>query len=216
MKVNEIFLSIDGEGVRAGLPTTFIRLFGCNLHCTYCDSLYSCTLAEDGAGYAEKDIDDILRMCDRLGCPNITLTGGEPLIHENVYTLIKELVDHNYWVNVETNGSVVPVFRHPFLFYTMDYKTKSSGMSDKMNMEALNFLCKKDVLKFVVGSKEDMEQALQVLLDLKSDPQIYFSPVFGSIEPQEIVQFLIANKLYASKVQLQLHKYIWDPNKRGV
>lgn len=216
MKVNEIFLSIDGEGIRAGMPTTFIRLFGCNIKCSYCDSLYSCNLSEKDASYDEMTVEEILDICNDLECPNITLTGGEPLIHENVYTLIQELVNHNYWVNVETNGSIVPVFRHPYLFYTMDFKTKSSGMSDRMSEEALNFLCKKDALKFVVGSEEDMNQALQIIYNLKSDPQIYFSPVFGKIDPQDIVKFLLDNKMFASKIQLQMHKIIWDPNMRGV
>ena len=216
MKVNEIFLSIDGEGIRTGMPTTFIRLFGCNLRCSYCDTMYSCEVQDGEVPYKEMSVEEILDMCNDLGCTNITLTGGEPLIHESVNVLIQELVNYNYWVNVETNGSIVPVIRHPFLFYTMDFKTESSGMSGKMSMDALNSLCKKDALKFVVGSQEDLNQALRVLLDMKSEPQIYFSPVFGKIDPKDIVQFLIDNKLYASKVQVQLHKIIWSPMERGV
>jgi len=216
MRVNEIFLSIDGEGVRAGLPTTFIRLFGCNLVCSYCDTTYSCNMNEKGASFVVMSIEQILEKCDELGCPNITVTGGEPLIHENINDLLMQLVEHNYWVNVETNGSIIPVIHHPYLFYTMDYKTLSSGMTPKMDMNAMNALLDKDVLKFVVGTKDDMHQALEVIMDLKSKPQIYFSPIFGKIEPKEIVQFLLDNKLYASKVQLQMHKLIWDPNMRGV
>lgn len=216
MKINEIFLSIEGEGLRAGLPATFIRLFGCNLVCSYCDTMYSCTLTDDSASYQEMSIEAVMEKVTEFECPNITITGGEPLIHPEVYDLIQELVNHNYWVNVETNGSIVPAFRHPYLFYTMDFKTLSSGMSNRMSMDALNSLSPKDALKFVVGSKEDMEQAVQVLYDIEAEPQVYFSPVFGQIDPQEIVKFLLDNKLYASKVQLQLHKIIWDPNKRGV
>lgn len=216
MRVNEIFLSIDGEGVRAGLPTTFIRLFGCNIRCSYCDTRYSCGMDEEGASYEEMTVEQILAKCDELGCPNITVTGGEPLIHKDITLLLAALLDHNYWVNVETNGTMIPVIRHPYIFYTMDYKTKSSGESDKMNMNALNSLEDKDILKFVVGSQEDLNQSLQVLLNLKSKPQIYFSPVFGKIDPKDIVKFLIDNKLYASKIQLQMHKIIWDPAMKGV
>lgn len=216
MKVNEIFLSIEGEGVRAGMPATFIRLFGCNLRCSYCDTMYSCEVQDGDVPYTEMTIEEILAKCSELDCPNITVTGGEPLIHENITELLLALVEHNYWVNVETNGSIIPPITHPYLFYTMDYKTPSSGMEDKMSMRALNSLHDTDVLKFVVGNTEDLYAGLNVITSLLSRPQIYFSPVFGNIDPQEIVKFLLDNKMYNSKIQLQMHKIIWDSNKRGV
>lgn len=216
LKVNEIFLSIDGEGIRTGMPATFIRLFGCNLRCSYCDTMYSCEVQKGETPFTEMTVEEIIARCDELGCPNITLTGGEPLIHEYISPLLLELVNHNYWINVETNGSVVPTVHHPYIFYTMDYKTKSSGMSDKMSMDALNALHQKDALKFVVGNQEDLNQALEVIMEMKSRPQIYFSPVFGAINPQDIVKFVLDNKMYTSKVQVQLHKIIWNPEERGV
>ena len=216
MKVNEIFLSIDGEGIRTGMPTTFIRLFGCNLRCSYCDTMYSCEVQDGEVPYKEMSVEEIINECGRLGCPNITVTGGEPLIHESINILLYELLGHHYNVNVETNGTVFPIIRHKNLFYTMDFKTLSSNMSEKMDMDAIKGLKAKDTLKFVVGTKEDLEQAVEVLNQLKTKPHIYFSPVFGKIDPKEIVQFLLDNRLYTCKVQVQLHKIIWDPNMRGV
>ena len=214
MKVVEIFASIEGEGKRAGLPATFIRLYGCNLHCAYCDTRYGC----EGNDYKDMSFEEIINGVDSFGIPNVTITGGEPLVHDNIHVLIKELLDspRKYNVNVETNGSIVPWMLHPRLFYTMDFKTFSSGMTSKMEPMAFEFLDSRDVLKFVVGSKEDMDQAVSVLHELRSTPKVYFSPVWGKIEPAEIVEYLLINKMYHCRVQLQLHKIIWDPQTRGV
>lgn len=228
MKVNEIFASIEGEGKRAGLPATFIRLFGCNLRCSYCDSMYSV----EGNDYTEMSIPQIMDKVKELGIPNITVTGGEPLIHSGIKKLLEALLNEGYDVNVETNGTM---FLHRFiydkdfnedplgcvtlkgtLFYTMDYKCGSSGMNTKMHLDIFSDLENFDVLKFVVGSREDLDEALSVLENIKSNPQVYFSPVFGKIEPKEIVQYLLNKKLYDCKVQIQMHKVIWDPDQRGV
>jgi len=235
MKVNEIFTSIEGEGKRAGLPCTFIRLFGCNLKCSYCDSRYAC----EGTDYTVMSVDNILDTCKMFGVPRVTVTGGEPLIHAGINALLKALVDAGYEVNVETNGTMFPkivplepvAYRpNPLkcemepvydkkagsVFYTMDWKCKSSGMEDKMHIDLVNELTKNDVLKFVVGSEEDMDGALTVIEQMTSKPQVYFSPVFGKIEPTQIVDYLRNKKLYDCRVQLQMHKYIWNPEQRGV
>lgn len=214
MKVVEIFNSVEGEGKRAGLPATFIRLFGCNLRCSYCDSMY----AVEGTDYTEMPIQQIMDKVEEIGCPNITVTGGEPLIHKDIIGLLTVLCDSGFWVNVETNGSIRIPYRtvDDRLFYTVDYKTGSSGMLNKMDTEMFKRLSRSDVLKFVVGNEKDLNEAQLFCKDLISHPQIYISPVFGQIEPEKLVEFILTNKLWDWKVQLQLHKFIWNPQERGV
>lgn len=214
MKVVEIFKSIDGEGKRAGLPTTFVRLYGCNLNCSYCDTRYGC---EDN-NYIIRSVDSIMDTIKRFGIQSVTITGGEPLIHPGIHKLINTLLESGYWVNVETNGSIwIGEFpKHKNLFFTMDYKSPSSGMEKRMILENLSLLTSKDVLKFVVGSEEDLDRSLEILEQYQPNCQIYFSPIFKEIEPKAIVEFIIKHKLNNCKVQVQLHKIIWDPEERGV
>ena len=212
MKVSEIFLSIEGEGKRAGLPCTFIRLFGCNLRCSYCDSMY----AVDGDDYTEMTIDEIVNEVLKLGCTNITVTGGEPLYHTETNDLLKALLAKNMWVNVETNGSIQPTVRGTHIFYTVDYKTNSSKMTSLMKPEIFKGLFQNDVIKFVVGSAEDLNQAKEFMKDINVPGSIYVSPVFGKIQPLDIVAYLEENGLWNWHLQLQLHKILWDPEKRGV
>ena len=228
MKLNEVFKSIEGEGKRAGLPCTFIRLFGCNIKCSYCDSQYACV----GDDYTDMSIAEILEAVENYGVPNVTVTGGEPLMHPGIEKLLEALLDKGYHVNVETNGTKFPlIFKYDYdarrvpdgfyqlkgdIFYTMDYKCPSSGMMDKMDIQILNTLRPEDVLKFVVGDYDDLNAALSVMEQLTAKPQIYFSPVFDKIDPKTIVQYLLDKKLYNCKVQLQLHKFIWDKDQRGV
>lgn len=217
MKVVEIFKSIDGEGIRAGMPVTFVRLYGCNLNCLYCDTPYSHLTEADKA--KEMSVEEIVDIIEGLGIPNVTITGGEPMMYEQTTELINTLLENAYGVNVETNGTfpVPKEFVHnPFVVFTMDYKCPSSGMCNKMLISNLNTLGTHNVLKFVVGSKEDMDDARRVLSLIKSDPFVFFSPVFGKIEPKEIVQYLLDNEMYDCRVQIQMHKVIWDPNERGV
>ena len=212
MKVNEIFYSIEGEGKRAGVPCVFIRLYGCNLNCSYCDTRYSCENEE----YSEMSIDEIIKELSEITCNNITITGGEPLIHDEIETLIRRLCNCGYDVNIETNGTIMPFEDLPHVFYTMDFKTQTSGMTDKMNLAAFKKLTENDVIKFVVGSKIDLYQAIGFYYgnSIKAIP--YVSPVFGKIEPSEIAEFLKQHVLNDWKLQLQIHKYIWNPQERGV
>jgi 7-carboxy-7-deazaguanine synthase len=215
LKVVEIFKSIDGEGKRAGLPATFIRLYGCNLHCSYCDTVYGCS----GNNYKTMTAADILEEVDRLGVPCITLTGGEPLIHEDVDVLITLLRAQGYEVNIETNGSVdIWKYKQPGVFVTMDYKCPTSGMNPRMCLDNFSYLDSNDVVKFVVGSYQDMEVANDIIHNYKlmDRCQVYFSPVFGAIQPKDIVSYVLFNKLHKVKVQLQLHKIIWEPTMKGV
>lgn len=215
MKVNEIFTSIEGEGIRTGYPATFIRLYGCNLHCSYCDTRYSC---ENDEG-TEMSIDEIINKVSKFGVKRVTLTGGEPLIHTDVDTLIHKLTKFGYEINIETNGSVdiQPYTSSTDVqIITMDYKSISSGMSDRMCVQNLDCLRPCDVLKFVVGTKEDLEDMKRVVLTYEPHCNIFVSPIFGQIELVDIVNFIEENKLNECRLQVQLHKLVWDPNKRGV
>ena len=156
MKVVEIFKSIDGEGITAGCPTVFIRLFGCNLRCNYCDTKYS----YNEISYTVMSIPEIVEAVRKFNTQRVTVTGGEPLVHPGINNLLNALYLAGMTINVETNGTVVPSFYAPNrLIYTMDYKLNCSGMSDKMDINIINRLRATDVLKFVVGSVADMDQA---------------------------------------------------------
>lgn len=218
----EIFSSIDGEGIRAGKLCTFIRTFGCDFRCSYCDSMY----ALEGTTYTKMSIDEILHKCKELKNHCITLTGGEPLIHKDCYQLIKCLLDAGYEVNIETNGGTdISKFfitsDKGSLFFTVDYKCPYSGMESKMCMD--NFyknVSSEDVVKFVCATNEDLDKMLEVVTTMKEKltilPHIFVSPVFNKIEPYELVDFIKEHDLQEVRVQLQLHKYIWDPNTIGV
>lgn len=208
-KVNEIFDSIEGEGKRAGELATFIRLTGCNLRCSYCDTGYAFS---EGT---QMTVPDIL---GHVHYSNVTLTGGEPLC-QNVSDLIDRLKSHV--VNIETNGSIpLQAFAdYSNVFFTIDYKCGSSGMSDKMYLRNFSKLRKRDVLKFVVGSREDLEEAVDIYQKhhvRESGCLVYVSPVFGQIEPSCIVAFMKEKGLQKWRLQLQLHKFIWNPYERGV
>lgn len=214
MLVNEIFKSIEGEGIRTGYPVTFIRLYGCNLNCNYCDTRYSC----EGKDYTEMQIPSIVKEVEQLGVERITLTGGEPLMHPQVEYLVNALLEEGYEVNIETNGSldIYPYTLKDNVIITMDYKSISSGENSKMNPANFRYLREQDVLKFVVGSKEDLADMKDVIESYNPSCSIFVSPIFNQIETSEIVEFIKDNKLNEVRVQVQLHKIIWEPSKRGV
>lgn len=220
MKVSEIFTSIDGEGIRTGYPVTFIRLHGCNLRCSYCDSMY----AVEGRDYTEMSVFEIVEECKKFSTRKVTLTGGEPLIHQNVRHLILMLIDEGFEVNIETNGAVLlkdklsdlNVEQNKKLIITMDWKSASSGESDKMIYDNLEYLAEQDVLKFVVGNHDDLEQMKQLIVGHNPKCNIFVSPIFGKIEAKDIVDYIITNHLDNVRIQLQLHKFIWESNMRGV
>lgn len=223
IEISEIFLSIEGEGKRTGLPAVFVRTYGCNLNCSYCDSKYATTSND----YKLMTIPDIVKAVGSFNCMRVTLTGGEPVFQNHWLDLVNELIDSGYEVNIETNGSIdlkdVPRGREG-CFCTIDYKLGSSGMSEHMCLNNFNIqnlrIDNDDVIKFVIGSEEDLNQALDAIIkhNLKNYRWVYFSPVFGSIEPSAIVEFILnhVDVLKNVHMQLQLHKCIWDPDKRGV
>lgn len=218
-KIAEMFSSINGEGTRAGQLAFFIRFTGCNLDCSYCDTKWANV---PNAKYTEMTEEEILSEVKKSGIKNVTVTGGEPLIQPNIIPLLEMLCGDDRYVEIETNGSadVSEVLKikgnRPAL--TMDYKLPSSGMENHMRTENLFALEKKDTVKFVSGSRADLERALEIIREygLIGKCAVYISPVFGKIEPAEIVNFMLENKLNGVNVQLQMHKFIWDPNARGV
>ncbi len=216
--VAEKFVSINGEGTRAGELAVFIRFRGCNLNCSYCDTRW----ANDSRGKAEfLTCAQIAEYVSGAGITNVTLTGGEPLLQRDIYPLIAALMEDARSVEIETNGSIdLKEFSDkPYRpVFTMDYKLPSSGMEAGMRMENFGFLREEDTVKFVVGDEEDLERAAQVIreYDLTKRCHVYFSPVFGRIHPETIAEFMKKNKMNHTRLQLQLHKYIWDPQARGV
>lgn len=215
----EKFVSINGEGRRAGELAVFIRMKGCNLRCTYCDTLWA---NEADCESTEMTVDEIVSYIEESKVKNVTLTGGEPLLREGMAELITAILsDPQRRVEIETNGSVdlspyCELERRPS--FTMDYKMPDSGMEHAMCLSNMEKLSSEDTVKFVVSSRSDMERALEIIekYDLRERTAVYFSPVFGRIEPVEMVDFLMEKKLNDVKIQIQLHKVIWDPQKRGV
>ena len=220
MKVAEKFISINGEGTRAGELAVFVRFVGCNLRCTYCDTMWA---NEPGCPYEEMTPAQICDYVRSTVISNVTLTGGEPLLQKQMEELIGQLIrECGVRVEIETNGAVD---LHPFAqipegrpSFTMDYKLPSSGCEDRMITENFSVLQAQDTVKFVSGSREDLERAAEIIEEygLLDRCYVYFSPVFGKIEPAEIVDFMLENKLNKARIQIQMHKVIWDPNERGV
>lgn len=219
MKLVEKFISINGEGSKTGQLALFIRFAGCNLDCIYCDTKWA---NDKDVLYVEMSKEEIYKYIKDVGIKNVTITGGEPLLQEDIYDLLEYLsLDKDLFVEVETNGSVdILPFKEikntPSL--TMDYKLPYSKMEGKMYFRNLEILDKRDLVKFVVASQEDLSRTKELIYkyDLIQKTKVYISPVFGVIEPVEIVEWMINNKLNGVNFQMQLHKIIWDPEKKGV
>ena len=211
LKINEIYYSIQGEGTKAGLPCVFVRLTFCNLRCTYCDTEY--------AFYEGKDlsIGDIIQEVRAYNCSLVELTGGEPLFQEESFALMKQLADCGFKVLLETGGSLPIKNIDPMVKIIMDLKTPSSGMSKKNMYENISCLKKGDEVKFVIGSREDYLWSKDIIkkYDLDNKTEILFSVVFGKLLPVELVSWILEDKLNV-RFQLQLHKFIWKPQERGV
>lgn len=226
MKVIEIFDSIDGEGIRTGQPCSFIRLAGCNLRCSYCDTVYSLFNEDEPCEYTDMSIDEIIAQVNPI-YKRITLTGGEPLVHEDSAALVSRLVKDGYEVNIETNGAVDIVNflnRTPKtdrLFFTIDYKLPSSGMTAKMLWNNFINLRPYDVIKYIVGSDEDVSVMKTITEKLLAHytvmPHIYIGAVYGMYSAQRLVDIILHEPaLKDARFQVQLHKIVWEPDKRGV
>jgi 7-carboxy-7-deazaguanine synthase len=213
LKVNEIFHSIQGESSWAGHPCTFVRLTGCNLRCAYCDTQYA---YEDGTWL---EIPEIVRQVVLFNCRLVEITGGEPLIHEQTPELIRTLLDQAFTVLLETNGSRNIGVVDERCIRIIDIKCPSSGESEKNHVENLKKMTAHDEIKFVVGNREDYEYAKSFLSAhlpyRKNLKPPLLSPVFGIIDAQTLAQWILQDRLDV-RLQIQLHKLIWGPERRGV
>jgi 7-carboxy-7-deazaguanine synthase len=212
LDICEIFYSLQGESTFTGLPCIFIRLSGCNLNCSWCDTLY-----------AKKEsicltFDQILKKIEPYDCNLVEVTGGEPLVQENTGALITRLLEKKYQVLLETNGSKSIKDLPLDCIKIMDIKCPSSHESGSFLWENLSFLTQKDEIKFVIATRQDYVFAKSIIendLGCISPKKIHLSSVSGQISPETIASWILDDHLNA-RLSLQQHKIIWDPNKRGV
>lgn len=211
LRITEIFHSIQGESTYAGQLCVFIRLTGCPLRCTWCDTEYSFY------GGTFLTIDEILSKVRDYGCQLVEVTGGEPLAQSAALPLIARLCDAGYTVLIETSGAidVQPVDQRARLI--LDVKCPDSGMTDRMHWPNLAYLTAKDEAKFVLASRADYEWARGIVAQYRLADRctVLFSPVFGSLDLRPLAEWILADRL-SVRFQLQMHKYIWAPDMRGV
>ncbi len=205
LRINEIFHSIQGETLRTGFPSAFIRLTGCNLRCHYCDTAYAWNTGDD------MSLDEILtRVKKYRGVHHVTVTGGEPLLQPNVILLMEELCNSGYAVQLETNGSFSLLTVPQQVRKIVDVKTPSSGAVESFLMENLDRIAAGDELKFVIGTLDDYVFArdfFEKYLE-KSEGAINFSPVLGSFSPRKLAELILKDGLPV-RLNVQLHKIIW-------
>ncbi len=211
MRITEIFHSIQGESTLAGRPCVFVRLTGCPLRCTWCDSEYTFY------GGSDIPLDDVLAKVRSYGCRLVEVTGGEPLHQPEAFALIERLCAEGHEVLVETSGAIdiSPVDPHARII--MDVKCPGSGMMDRMDWKNLDHLADKDEVKFVIKDRADYEWACGIVRqhNLAGRCTVLFGPAFGELDPRQLAEWVLADKLPV-RFQLQLHKFIWDPNMKGV
>lgn len=216
--VVEKFISINGEGTKAGMLSAFIRMKGCNLRCNYCDTFWANV---PDCPCEQLTVAELLSWLKEADVKNVTLTGGEPLLIPNISNLIEEIEKAGMEVEIETNGSVdlSPFDKLSFRpSFTMDYKCPDSGMESAMLLSNFSVLTRKDTVKFVVSSIKDLDKAKEITehYQLTTKCHVYLSAVFGRIEPKEIVSFMTDHHWNDVYLQLQMHKFIWPPQQRGV
>lgn len=215
LKISEIFHSIQGEGSRAGLPCVFVRLHGCGLRCTWCDTPYA---LDHRNGGETVDAADILSRIAAFRCAFVELTGGEPLEQDAVFPFLTELCDEGFTVAVETGGHVDIARVDPRVIVIMDVKCPDSGMEKKNRIGNLDYLKPTDEVKFVIASRTDYEWT-RAFIERERLAQrcgeILLSPVFGAIEARDLAAWILADRLPV-RFQLQMHKFVWDPDTRGV
>jgi 7-carboxy-7-deazaguanine synthase len=211
LQVNEIFYSVQGESTYAGRPCVFVRLTGCHLRCRWCDTAYA---FYDGETLT---VEQVLERVRAYKCPLVEITGGEPLLQHEVHSLIDRLLLEGYEVLIETGGSLDVGRLDPRVVKIVDLKAPGSGMEGQNNLDNIQYLDRKDQIKFVVADRRDYEWAKQMMAEhaLAEKAQVLFSPVFGELQPRELAEWILADRLPA-RLQIQLHKYLWDPDRRGV
>jgi len=211
LKINEIYYSVQGESTHTGRPCIFIRLTYCNLRCSYCDTEY--------AFYEGKDMEiaQIMTEIQQWDCNLVEVTGGEPLFQEECIDLLHELINSNYEVMLETGGSLSISDVPKKVIKIVDFKCPSSKMEKKNLWSIVDDLQGHDEVKFVIGHREDFDWAKDKITEYSLDKicTLLFSPTFGEIDPQLIVEWILADNLPV-RMQMQMHKMIWSPEEKGV
>src|SRR6476619_2028745 len=212
LTINEIYHSIQGESSWAGLPCVFVRLTFCDLRCTYCDTEYAFYEGK------KQTLPEILATVSTFDCSLVEITGGEPLLQKNVLPLMRDLADAGHTVLLETSGAHDISKVDTRVHRIMDLKTPGSGEVDKNLWSNIEHITLCDEVKFVMGSREDYEWSrdkVECYHLASCCHAVLFSPIFGRIDPRQIVEWILADKLDV-RFQLQMHKFIWSPTQRGV
>jgi 7-carboxy-7-deazaguanine synthase len=212
LTINEIFHSIQGESTHAGRPCVFVRLTACDLRCSWCDTAYA---FHEGQ---KMSVDEVVSRVREYGCDVVEITGGEPLLQKEVYPLMQRLLDEGRTVMLETGGHLSVDQVPPGVVRVIDVKCPGSGESDKNHWPNLDRLWSTDEVKFVIKDRADYEYAREVVAkhDLAERcAAVLFSPVHGAQDPRLLAEWVLADRLPV-RVQLQVHKYIWSPDTRGV
>lgn len=217
--VAETFVSINGEGTRSGQLAFFIRFTGCNLNCSFCDTQWA---NKPRNNWNIRSDTQLANEVKASGVKLVTLTGGEPLLQPDLPFLLQKLYQiPGLSVEIETNGSI-PIDQYDDWnlrpSFTLDCKLPGSGMQEAMCYDNYDHLCSEDTVKFVCGSQRDLNRAEEIIkrYQLTGKCHVYLSPVFGEIDPADMVSYMITHKMNGVTLQLQIHKVIWDPEKRGV
>lgn len=212
LTINEVYLSVQGESTWAGLPCVFVRLTFCDLRCSYCDTEYAFYEGK------KQSLGEIVAAVLAYDCPLVEITGGEPLLQKNVLPLMTMLADAGRTVLIETSGAHDISAIDPRVHRIMDLKTPGSGEVERNLFSNIAHLTERDEVKFVIGSREDYEWSRAQLQEHRLAERcraVLFSPIFGRIDPRQIVEWILADKLPV-RFQLQMHKFIWTPTARGV
>lgn len=212
LTINEIFHSIQGESTYAGRPCVFVRLTACDLRCRWCDTPYA---FHEGR---KMSVDDVVADVEARGCATVEVTGGEPLLQPDVYPLMQRLLDSGKTVLIETGGHRSIADVPPGVIRIMDVKCPGSGESEKNDWGNLARLTKRDEVKFVIADRRDYDFAKEIVTRDNLPARVnavLFSPVHGELDPKQLSEWVIADRLDV-RVQLQVHKYIWSPETRGV
>jgi 7-carboxy-7-deazaguanine synthase len=211
MRITEIYRSIQGETQYAGLPCTLVRTTGCDLRCGYCDSAFAFH------GGRDMTLPEIVAEVDALGAPLVLLTGGEPMLQREMGALAAALLGRGYQVMIETSGSQPLDSLPAAVARIVDVKTPGSGEAARMRWDVLDGLGPKDAVKFVLCDEADYRWAAEIIRsrNLAGRTEVLLSPQHGKVDPRELVAWMLRDRLPA-RLNLQLHKYIWDPQARGV
>lgn len=210
--VNEVFYSVQGESTYAGRPCVFVRLTACDLRCSWCDTPYA---FHEGR---KRPLDDVLAEVERFDCDLVEVTGGEPLLQQDVYPLMHALLERGKTVLLETGGHRSTADVPEQVVTILDVKCPGSGEAERMDWRNLERLRPRDEVKFVIKDRTDYEYAREVVARYelaRRAAAVHFSPVHGALEPKVLSEWVLTDRLPV-RVQLQLHKYIWSPDTRGV